>query len=185
MKLVTIYQPNHEVLRTPAKEVLFPLSEEIKKIILDMRRFILNDLQGEPAGLAATQVDHPWKIVYIQIPENIKEYRKDAMDVVPLSVLINPTYEPILEEGKVKDWEACYSVPNMMGEVYRYHAIRCCWYDEAGKKHERLTRGFLARLLQHEIGHLNTEVYVDLITPDCRFGTVEEMSALQEKERAL
>lgn len=185
MKLVTIDQPNHEVLRKPAKEVSFPLSAEIQKIIKEMRHFIENGLEGDPAGLAATQVGYPWRIAFIQVPEDAKQDRKDAFDVVPLTVLINPVYEPISEEGKVKDWEACYSVPGKMGEVYRYHAIRCSWQDEAGKRHEQLARGFLARLLQHEIGHLNTEVYIDLLEPDCRFGTIEEMQALQKEEAAL
>ena len=149
-----------------------------------MRHFILNDLDGDPSGLAATQVGYSWRAAFIQMPEDTKKYRKDACDVIPLTVLINPVYEPIVEDGKVKDWEACYSVPDMMGEVYRYKTIHCSWYDLEGNKHERIARGFLARLLQHEIGHLNAEVYVDLIEPDCRFGPMDEMEKLYKKELA-
>ncbi len=185
MKLVTIDQPNHQVLRQPAQTVHFPLSKTIQTIIQDMEHFILNDLEGKPAGLAATQVDHPWRIAYIQVPEDVQKVRQDAYDVVPLTVLINPAYEPILEEGKTKDWEACYSVPGMMGEVYRYRTIRCHWFDQNGNRQETLAKGFLARLLQHEIGHLNAEVYVDLIGPDCRFGSIEEMSVLRKSETTI
>lgn len=186
MKLVTTDDQDHSILRRPAQAVEFPLSDKILQLLDEMEAFIhsLESPNGLPAGLAATQVGQPYSIVFINVPEEAKTRRKDVYDVIPLMPLINPRYTPIPSEGRSKDWEACYSVPDKMGEVWRYEVI----YFEAmtcdGEKISREARGFLARVLQHEIGHLNGELFTDLITEGCRLGTMEEMMALRLQELA-
>lgn len=184
MKLVTTDQANHDVLRKPAQAISFPLNKEVKQFIADMKQFI-HDLEspyGKPAGLAAPQVGKPWQIILFQIPEEAKKVRQEVLDVVPLTVWLNPSYEPIEEDGKYLGWEGCYSVENKMGEVHRYNAIRYTAFDEAGKKLTDTAHGFLARLLQHEIGHLNAELYIDLLDGEGRFGAMDEMLQIRKKE---
>ena len=62
-----------------------------------------------------------------------------------------------------------------MGEVWRYTEIEFEGFTAAGQKIQRHAQGLLARIIQHEVGHLNGELYIDLITSDCRFGSKAEM----------
>lgn len=184
MKLVTVDQLQHNVLRKPAQTVHFPLTDQIRQIINELKSFIktLESPHGKPAGLAATQVGIPYRIFLMQIPKEAKTIRKDVYDVVPLTVCINPVYEPIEEEGKCKDWEGCYSVPGKMGEVFRWKAVRYEAYSPEGEKISGVARGLLARIIQHETGHLNGELFVDLRDHDCRFGALEAMMKIRKKE---
>jgi len=149
-----------------------------------MEQFVLSleNPHGLPAGLAATQIGVPWQIIFINVPEEAKQRRKDVHDVIPLMPLINPSYKPIESNGLTKDWEGCYSVPNKMGEVWRHKSI---YYEAITREGELIAReahGFLARLLQHEIGHLTGEIYTDLIGEDCRFGSMDEMMEIRNRE---
>lgn len=186
-KLVTVNDEDHSVLRTPAKKIDLPFSTEILAFIDEMEAFIhsLASPYGLPAGLAAPQIGKPWQIVFINIPEEAKERRKDVQDVIPLMPLINPRYEPIESEGDCVDWEACYSVPEMMGEILRPKSIYIEAYTRDGEKFEREAHGFLARLLQHEIGHLTGEIYTDLLREGDRYGTIDEMMPIRRAELEL
>lgn len=184
MQFVTNDMPDHEVLRNRTKDLQFPLDPKINKFIEEFKYFFadMKSPYGKPAGLAAPQVGHSLRIMIIQVPEEAKAIRKDVFEVLPPTVLINPFYEPIVAEGKNKDWEGCYSVPDKMGEVYRYTAINYQAFLPNGEKFAGLARGFLARLFQHETGHLNGELYTDLIGSDCRFGSIEEMMPIRKQE---
>lgn len=177
LQLVTLDSPEHSVLRTPAKTIQFPLDSETQRFIRDLQIFFrdLKSPLGKPAGLAAPQVGHALRIVIIQIPETAKARRKDVYDVIPPTVLINPAYTPVEAAGESKDWEGCFSVPDKMGEVYRYNEIHYTAYTPEGKQINAVAHGFLARLIQHEVGHLNAELYIDRLRPDCRFDSVENV----------
>jgi peptide deformylase len=185
VELVTINNLDHQVLRRPSQAVNFPLSQEIREIITQMRLFIENlaSPYGKPAGLAAPQVGYPYRIIFFQVPLEAKNVRKDVFDTVPLTVLINPEFTPVGDE-KTKDWEACYSVPAKMGEVFRHSEINFHGFSETGEKIQRNARGFLARVIQHEIGHINGELYTDKLEPNCRFGPQDEMWAIRKSEMA-
>lgn len=184
MNFTTIDMLDHAVLRKPAKHIDFPLEQTIQEFIAKFKDFFaeLESMYGKPAGLAAPQVGHGLRIIIIQVPPEAKTIRKDVFDEMPPTILINPSFEPIIAEGKNKDWEGCYSVPDKMGEVYRYTAINYTAYNIHGEKYTRYAKGFLARLVQHEIGHINGELYTDLLGPDCRFGSVTEMLPIRQAE---
>lgn len=184
MEIVTIYQKSHDVLKRKAKTITFPLSSEIKIFIEEMKNFIENlpSPYGKPAGLAAPQLGKSLRITYIQLPEDAKKIRKNVITTIPLTLLINPSYTPIPESGINKDWEACYSVPDLMGEVWRYNEINYEYYDLEGQLITSRAKGFLARLIQHEVGHLNGQLYLDLIQEDCRLGALDAMMEIRRKE---
>lgn len=186
LQLVTVDDPEHSVLRMPAKTIKFPLDSETQQFIHDLQSFFhnLKSPLGSPAGLAAPQVGHALSIIIIQIPESAKARRKDVYDVVPPTVLINPSYTPVEAAGESKDWEGCFSVPDKMGEVYRYNEIHYIADTPEGKKISAVARGFLARLIQHEIGHLNAELYIDRLRPDCRYDSVENVKKMLEASAA-
>lgn len=167
------------VLRQSAQTITFPLSRDDRE---SMDMLVDKFMQEQNcAGLAAPQIGISKRIIVYAIPEEIKQFRLDADEVVDRRVLINPEYKPLTEE-KVKDWEGCFSVAYTCGEVPRYKEIYYQGYDPEGVKVEGIARGFHARLLQHEIGHINGELFIDLVTPDCRVGPIDEMRALRARE---
>lgn len=186
MQLVTVDMPDHDVLRQRAKEVIFPLDFATVDFIEEFYKFFTESLESplsKPAGLAAPQVGVPLRIIILQIPPEAKKLRKDVYDELPPTIFINPNYVPASEK-KSKDWEACYSVPGKMGEVFRYDEIHYEALTPFGEKISGTARGFLARSIQHETGHLDGELYLDLLEPECRYGVFEEMFEIRMRERA-
>ncbi len=104
-------------------------------------------------GLAAVQINILEKIIIIR---NDFDNRVDQT----FRALINP--ELIKSEGKpVYELEGCLSVSGFYGRVKRYPTVRIKALDEHGKAVKITADGFLARLFQHEIDHINGKTYVD------------------------
>ena len=155
--IVTIEQGFEEVLCNRAHDVPFPLSDEHKDLIIAMRSKFADETM---AGLAAPQVGAPWRIIFFQVDEGAYKYRDNIEETVPLTILINPSYEPIEEEGTNHDWEACFSVEETAGKPERWNVIRYKGQSESGEPVEGIARGFLARLLQHEIDHVDGRLFL-------------------------
>ena len=188
-KIITIEDspnPKESVLRLKAAKVKFPLSKEDQELIAMMKELLFS-LGG--VGLAAPQVNVSKNISVIYIPENAVLLRDNAVEY-PMHTIINAEYEPIENEGKYKDFEGCYSVKSVYGEVPRYNAIKVSYQNEQGERILKIERGFYARVLQHEIDHLNGMEFTERLTPDCIYGTPEKMleirrNSLPEEKRAL
>ncbi|KTD57610.1 peptide deformylase [Legionella shakespearei] len=179
INLVTIEQSEYQhVLKTKAQQVTFPLAAEDKQLIAAMKTK-LKELGG--VGLAAPQINHPKQIIAMYIPEEAKLLR-DNVETYPLHIMLNPSYEPINPTEKHADYEGCYSVSSKAGKVPRYTTIKLTWYDEQGQQHQSIEHGFYARVVQHEVDHLNGILIVDRLTPDCVQGTPTEMSVLRRAE---
>jgi peptide deformylase len=134
----------------------------------------------EGLGLAAPQIGINKKIAVIYIPETASLLRDDAK-IYPMHTLINAEYEPVEDQGKYSDFEACYSVKTVCGQVPRYNAIKVKYQNEEGLEISEIEAGFYARVLQHEIDHLNGILITDVFTPDCLQGTFEEMAKLRRE----
>ena len=163
--------PKQSILKLKSALVKFPLSEEDKDVISAMKKMLF-ELGG--TGLAAPQINVHKNITAIYIPEITASIRENAKEY-PLRVLINAEYEPIEEDGKNSDFEACYSVKTVAGEVPRYNSIKVRYQTEEGEEISKIETGFYARVLQHEIDHLNGLLIIDRFTPDCLHGPFEEM----------
>jgi peptide deformylase len=74
-------------------------------------------------------------------------------------VVINPKFT--LTEGEVEALEGCLSVPGFVGEVTRFEHVVCIGLDRHGKKQTLDAHGWFARVLQHEMDHLDGIIYVD------------------------
>lgn len=180
MTIVTVEQPEYsKVLTSKAEKVKFPLQPSDKELIASMKTKMV-ELGG--VGLAAPQVNHSKQIITIYIPEEARLLRDNVASTYPVHVMINPSYEPIESEGKQTDYEGCYSVSSKAGKVPRYQTIKVHYVDEQGKEHQQIETGFYARVLQHEIDHLNGVLISDRLTPDCIQGTVEEMMVMRRNE---
>ncbi|KAJ3097104.1 Dynein heavy chain 10, axonemal [Phlyctochytrium planicorne] len=111
-------------------------------------------------GLAAPQVGHSLQIVAYRIknPAQIKD--KSIAKPIPLTFFINPSLE-ILDKKLISDYESCESLPHYNAVVKRYSRIRLTGFDLGGKPVSFEASGFLARLLQHEVDHLEGITLVD------------------------
>lgn len=159
---------NKDVLRQPAETVTFPLSQENKNIVAMLAKKF--DEEENCAGLAATQIGFNKRIIIFAVhndPE-LKKWRQDLNDTMKRTIWINPTYEPIGEE-KNEDYEGCFSVHDLAGPVARFKAIRYTAYTPEGQFVEGTAQGFLARLIQHEVDHLNGKLFIDYVPEEKLF----------------
>jgi len=148
-------------------------SPELTELLQDMRDTMAH-LNG--AGLAAPQIGVGLRVVIFGVRGNP---RYPDVEEVPDTVLINPTLTPLsdeLEEG----WEGCLSVPGMRGWVPRYTRLKYAGYDQHGKRFVREVSGFHARVVQHEVDHLDGVLYPMRIRDFTRFGFNEALFPGQE-----
>jgi len=125
----------------------------------------------EGVGLAAPQIGASLRVVIFGFEKN--ERYPDA-EPVAATVLINPEIEcPVAEQEE--GWEGCLSVPGLRGLVPRYTRIRYSGFDQAGSPIDRTVTGFHARVVQHEVDHLNGVLYPQRIEDMTRFGFIEEL----------
>lgn len=102
-------------------------------------------------GLAANQIGINQRIIILEVNHNPRYPDKVA---IPLMVLINPKIKVIGNQMET-DLEGCLSVPDYRGDVSRYKIIKYQAVDESGKQFSGIADGFLARIIQHEVDHLD------------------------------
>ncbi len=165
------------ILLERSEEVRDVFSDEIQEIISDM--FYTIQKIGERVGLAAPQVGILKRIVVFRVPSKpVNDRYKSISDAdqeeIPWTAMINPKITP-LSDAMVPGWEACVSVPGMMGEVERYDQIKYTYLDEKGNFHQREAHGFHARLLQHEVDHLDGILFPMRVKNMSKFGFENEL----------
>jgi peptide deformylase len=136
---------------------------ELENLLADMRDTMQN-LNG--AGLAAPQIGVGLRVVIFGMDHNP---RYPDAEAVPYTVLVNPTLTPLgpdMDEG----WEGCLSVPGMRGLVPRYRQLRYTGVDAQGQPIARDVADFHARVVQHEVDHLDGILYPRRIRDLTQFG---------------
>jgi peptide deformylase len=141
---------------------------ELASLLVDMRDTMAH-LNG--AGLAAPQIAVPLRVVIFGVTANP---RYPDIEPVPDTVLINPVLTPLSSEEE-DGWEGCLSVPGMRGWVPRFRKLRYSGYDERGRRFQRDVEGFHARVVQHEVDHLDGVLYPMRIRDLTKFGFNEEL----------
>ena len=141
---------------------------ELNELLQDMRD-TMTRLNG--AGLAAPQIGVPLRVVIFGVTANP---RYPDIEPVPDTVLINPVLTPLSGEEE-EGWEGCLSVPGMRGWVPRFRQLRYSGYDERGRRFQRDVEGFHARVVQHEVDHLDGILYPMRIRDLTKFGFNEEL----------
>ena len=143
-----------EILFTEAKTLTFPLSQEDLNDIKTLE--VKYDRETNCAGIAAPQIGINKKIIIFAVKDTpeLKKWRPDLTQTMPKTLWINPSYENIGTD-KHEDYEGCFSVKDLAGRVKRFKKIRYKAYDLKGKLIEGEAEGFLARIIQHEIDHVN------------------------------
>jgi peptide deformylase len=173
MTLLKIARMGHPVLRQVAEPVADPTAPEIRRLAADMIQ-TMHDAPG--IGLAGPQVHVPLRIVVFRVPA---ERATGAAGDEPEGdrVLINPIVEPVGDD-RIPGWEGCLSIPGIRGEVGRWARIRYRGVDLDGAPVEREASGTHARVIQHEVDHLDGVLYLDRMDDLRRLSFVEELRFL-------
>ncbi|HYL70595.1 MAG TPA: peptide deformylase [Candidatus Dormibacteraeota bacterium] len=103
------------------------------------------------AGIAAPQIGVSTRVVIFELKHNP---RYPHIAPVPYTVLVNPQLSALGEEQE-EGWEGCLSVPGLRGLVPRYRRLRYQGFDQFGTPIDRTVEGFHARVVQHEVDHLD------------------------------
>lgn len=143
MALRIILKDNHPVLRQKAAPVK-KINSAVLRLLDDMRETML---ESSGVGLAANQVGVPKRII-IALDDDETVYE-----------LINPVCETAT--GAELGIEGCLSVPGTFGEVERSGELVVTALDREGKPFRLSAEGLLARILQHEMDHLNGVLFTD------------------------
>jgi peptide deformylase len=159
--LLKIARLGHPVIRKGAKSVRRDelRNREVQRLIDDMVD-TMRDADG--VGIAAPQVHVAKRIVAIEVSASNPRYPNQ--NPIPLNVIINPrisTNSNEFEEG----WEGCLSVPDLRGKVPRCVSLEATGWDRHGNDIRLRASGFYARIIQHEVDHLNGVVFLDRL-PD-------------------
>ena len=152
MNITTLPNP---ILRQKARKVK-AFTPKLQRLIDDM----IETMRAAPGvGLAAPQVGSPQQVIVVEYGEGSED--PDQPPKPPqLYVVVNPE---IVRHSKdvITDNEACLSVPGYGGEVERYAWVTVKGLNRQGKPMRIKARGWLARIFQHEIDHVNGTLYID------------------------
>ncbi len=148
-----IHYLGDRVLRQPAKRVS-KVDDKLRTLITQMLQTMYS---ADGIGLAAPQIGVNKQLIVIDC-----EY--DDPDSPPL-VLINPKILRSSQQTCGSD-EGCLSVPGVYLEVVRPEAIEVSYKDENGKPQKLQASELLARVIQHEMDHLNGVMFVDRVEND-------------------
>ena len=152
-----------EILRMGDPRLL-RVSEPVRDFEGQSLRELLVDMfdtmrEANGAGLAAPQIGVPLRVVIFGSEDPAaRNPRYPDADPVPRTVLINPVLTPLSDELET-GWEGCLSVPGLRGEVPRYKRLRYVGVDATGNPIDRVVDGFHARVVQHEVDHLDGVLY--------------------------
>jgi peptide deformylase len=160
-----IVQAGNPILRQRARPLSIAeiQSREMQKLIESMRA-CMHEAPG--VGLAAPQLGLALQLAVIEdreeyhkeVPESLLQERERRP--VPFHAVINPVLEEVGRE-KAEFFEGCLSLSGFSALVPRAHAVRVTCLDERGERRLIEASGWYARILQHEIDHLNGTLYID------------------------
>ena len=149
MSILPIYLYNHPVLKKK--------TESIREMTGDLRTFIDSMFQtmheADGIGLAANQVGASISLTVIDVSQAGDEDEDDIIMPAPLA-LINPVIQYYSDE-EIDFEEGCLSFPHFRDKVMRPDALQLKYFDIDMKEHTIEADGIFARVLQHEIDHLN------------------------------
>ena len=152
MAVRPVLKMGHPLLRQVARPVTEFGTAELRELVRDMDD-TMRSLNG--AGLAAPQIGVSLRVVIFEVTRNP---RYPDVGEVPYTVLVNPELTPLGDETE-DGWEGCLSVPGLRGLVPRHRRLRYRGVDLEGRLIDRTVEGFHARVVQHEVDHLDGILY--------------------------
>lgn len=151
-EIVTFPDPFLRLKAKPVKK----FDKELQTLIDDM----FETMRAEPGvGLAAPQIGESMRLVVIEYAEEPED--EDAPEPKPKRyVLVNPEITQKSEE-MVEGMEGCLSIPGLIGTVDRHEKVTVKALTRHGKPQKVKAEGWMARIIQHELDHLDGVLYID------------------------
>jgi peptide deformylase len=145
----------HETLRSKARKVS-SFGPELQTLIDDM----VETMRAAPGvGLAAPQINVPLRVIVVEFAESEED---EDQEVTPeLYVCVNPKIT-LTSTEEVVGTEGCLSIPGIVGDVSRPTDVTVKGFNRHGQPMKLKASGWLARIFQHEVDHLNGVLFVDL-----------------------
>ncbi len=158
MAIREIVTPPNPTLRQRAQKVR-RITPEIAQLIDDL----VETMRVAPGvGLAAPQIDVGLRVIVVEYAEGSED--EDAPEKPPkLYTVINPEITRTSKD-RVLGNEACLSLPGYFGEVERYERVTVKGLNRHGQDFKLKANGWLARIFQHEIDHIEGILYIDRAT---------------------
>jgi peptide deformylase len=162
-----------QVLRTKSRKV-----QKVTPRLVALAGQMLETMRrANGVGLAAPQVGVPQRLFVAELPED-----PETGDPRETYILFNP--EVVKAQGEQIGTEGCLSIPGYVGEVARREQATVKGLDELGHPVRYKVDGYLARVFQHEIDHLDGILYTDRLTDPTTFRPVEVGQEEAEERRA-
>jgi peptide deformylase len=163
-----IVQYPHPSLRYVAK----PLTAIDKKVQTYAAQMLELMYENKGLALAATQVELPFRMIVMNVAEST-----EARDPNNAQVVINPQ---ILEKkGSIEGDEGCLSFPGLYQKIRRAKTIKVQGYDLKGGLIEKTCVDLESRVWQHEVDHLNGELFIDKMGPIAKLGSRSALKAFE------
>ena len=181
-----VIDPN-EILRTKCEEVKFPLTKEDREIMMGLHDYVKYSTDEKKAkkydlwpavGIAAPQVGILKQMCVVYIIDEDNEPIADLK-------MINPE---IIKESKeiiyIEDGEGCLSIKDEHeGYVPRKNKVTVKYYDINGKEKIVEAEGFIARVIQHEVDHLDGILFIDRMTPAQKLKIKKQLKKLTSQKK--
>ncbi len=151
--------------------VLLQLAEPVEHFATGELRDLVDDMfqtmeRAGGVGLAAPQVAVSKRVIVFGFESNA---RYPDAPAVPRTALFNPLIEP-LSEALEDGWEGCLSIPGLRAVIPRFKRIRYTGWNAEGQRVDQVAEGFHARVVQHEVDHLDGILYPSRIKDFSTFG---------------
>ncbi|MEM1070015.1 MAG: peptide deformylase [Planctomycetota bacterium] len=171
MQLSIIHYP-HPTLRVCSKPIR-RVDKELRELAHQMLDLMY---EAEGVGLAANQVNMPLRL-FVANPTGQRDEGEEL-------ILLNPELER--PKGNETSQEGCLSLPGIHGNVKRPKQVRLSAFDLKGNPVDRVVDGFLARVMMHEIDHLNGVLFFDRMSDESKReldGQLVELETVYESKQ--
>jgi peptide deformylase len=141
----------HPTLRRNARKVT-DFGSDLQTLIDDM----VETMRVAPGvGLAAPQVNVPLQVIVVEFGDEEDETVEPTLFTIVNPEIVRPSREVVMGT------EGCLSIPGLVGDVERSEAVTVKGYSRRGQPMKIKAKGWLARIFQHEIDHLNGVLFTD------------------------
>jgi len=161
MKKIEILTDPNPILRKKAKEIAC-IDGKTTEVIEKMTQ-ALESSEIEGLAIAAPQVGESVRIILVRVKEQKDEEGNVTQEAIPLTAYINPVITKYSKEKTVLE-EGCLSLPYLYGPVERPKKIRFEAVGIDGRKIKQNAAGILAKIVQHEVDHLDGILFIDKVT---------------------
>lgn len=173
MTVINVIKMGEPCLASKAKPVIDFESDELQTNVANMID-TMRSYHG--VGLAAPQIALSKQIIVLEVADNVRYPQAQAIE---LDILINPEILELSEQQEA-GWEGCLSLPGMRGRVTRSVSITYQALNLAGEPVKKTVSGFHARIIQHEIDHLNGILYPQRLDNLSEFGFEDSLPSFQQ-----